>query len=1032
MLKPLNNTLHLLYCENAAGYPKKLQRSSVNKKSQYSRVVEVSDLSASLDGGLDPNTTWSESECIEEKSSDYKSEVCWQSFSTPLHRALRLFDHQSVELLLRRGADINIYNATGLTPLHEAVRRGEHEQMKFLFEHGCDVDKPAIATPVPCENYPPIPATNQPNLSCTQIAVLNADNEVLNLLLDAGASQYLSPLKRTWTVLDLALLASDFVTIRMLLARGLEFSTDLADKSKIQLQSQNWSQQSAEHLLAMTTCNSVSPAECHYSTYVHTLHQVQKSHNVKPENDDEEEVIQFIRGFFDTLHLLASGELPTATKFCARCLRLQIEPAKCYHVPEGAPPLLFSLEKTHSDIEKSAAAGCLLCAKIADHLDYRLYEQKHDGRFLDPPGYKEQRIVSFELRPGGSSLRSVSIDTVCENDRLQRLEWATLKETTLREYDIGRLSDSHTGSEGSIRVAKRWLNRCKSNPDHLVCQTAFQGSSETRPMPKRLLYISEDTVCVMNTNNIHSKYCALSYCWGKEEFIKTTKDNLAQHQKEVPLARLPIMIKQAIEFALKLDYQYIWIDALCIVQDDDAEWEQEAARMDSIYSHADLTLSSLVSASVSDPLFTPRIPRTIRPLVLDQLWKPKWARSHDRITTLFVPEFDYPGRWDPRPVHSRGWTLQEQLLSTRIIFFGEGLLHFECLLEARKEDDLDNICGRESRQYSGRENRIMAKRTLKGTLDQAKDKTKGIQIGYYNDVEGPFELWQEQFAEYTCRNLTRPSDRLAAFYSISSKMADVVNQKFVDGIWLGSEMMESLCWKTVRAQGRAVRNQVGFESFPSWSWVSVPGQISFAWAKRYGRKGIPITDEAQVISLNASAPDLRPLGKFANELVSIAFKTTLFKKEALSPELIDFAKSTSHDVHRTDNLGLSFDSSYESVQQNGSIYSFALFSFPRGPLDQSRVRSPRIYKDGKARGELPAIFSMLVQRVTGTTNQFRRVGMAVVPGVDEATLEDDESAAADRAETGRDMYDAERTKAIVTAWVNGGTEVHRDYILELL
>lgn len=107
--------------------------------------------------------------------------------------------------------------------------------------------------------------------------------------------------------------------------------------------------------------------------------------------------------------------------------------------------------------------------------------------------------------------------------------------------------------------------------------------------------------------------------------------------------------------------------------------------MDSIYSHAELTISPVASSSVSDSLIRPRIMRMTRPLALDLMWQPKRFRKCGRRFVIFAPDFDDKAGYEQGPVHSRGWTLQEQLLSSRILWFAEGMLHYQCLLRYHKE-----------------------------------------------------------------------------------------------------------------------------------------------------------------------------------------------------------------------------------------------------------------------------------------------------------------------------------------------------------
>ena len=89
------------------------------------------------------------------------------------------------------------------------------------------------------------------------------------------------------------------------------------------------------------------------------------------------------------------------------------------------------------------------------------------------------------------------------------------------------------------------------------------------------------------------RYAALSYCWGKEENVITTKANLKVHEKEIVYFYLPKTFQDAIEVARKLNINYLWIDALCIIQDDEDDWDTECLRMGKYYENPYVTISTL-------------------------------------------------------------------------------------------------------------------------------------------------------------------------------------------------------------------------------------------------------------------------------------------------------------------------------------------------------------------------------------------------------------------------------------------------------
>ncbi|KAK3386147.1 heterokaryon incompatibility protein-domain-containing protein [Podospora didyma] len=98
------------------------------------------------------------------------------------------------------------------------------------------------------------------------------------------------------------------------------------------------------------------------------------------------------------------------------------------------------------------------------------------------------------------------------------------------------------------------------------------------------------------------RYLALSYCWGPDPSaqLKTTKANLADHLSNIPVASLPAAIREAVIATRRLGVDCLWVDALCIVQDDAADRDSETALMGAIYAGAYCTLTASGAAHCDD------------------------------------------------------------------------------------------------------------------------------------------------------------------------------------------------------------------------------------------------------------------------------------------------------------------------------------------------------------------------------------------------------------------------------------------------
>ena len=152
------------------------------------------------------------------------------------------------------------------------------------------------------------------------------------------------------------------------------------------------------------------------------------------------------------------------------------------------------------------------------------------------------------------------------------------------------------------------------------------------------------------------RYAALSYCWGGyREYVTLSTDVAARHQS-IDVSNLPQTLKDALFFARKLDLDYIWIDSLCIVQDDREEWSQQAALMANIYSSAYVVLAATRAKDATKGFLQPHQ----TPYIFSHANHPfnLYAQLSQDPTLGGAVYLDHT------PVFQRGWYLQETLLAT--------------------------------------------------------------------------------------------------------------------------------------------------------------------------------------------------------------------------------------------------------------------------------------------------------------------------------------------------------------------------------
>lgn len=272
-------------------------------------------------------------------------------------------------------------------------------------------------------------------------------------------------------------------------------------------------------------------------------------------------------------------------------------------------------------------------------------------------------------------------------------------------------------------------------------------------------------------------------------------------------------MRQAIQATRELGLSYIWIDALCIVQDDPDDWACEAAQMQHVYSNATVTISATASSDASEGLFRPRNdsngPLLLLLPVRLSLRVPRVLRSYStHIRHWYVlPANAGKTLFEDGPVDKRGWTLQEQEMSTRLLHFGEGVLHWACLTSSGSEADPQGPSYEYGKFYDTRARRYAIQRW--DSLGDGRSKQ--------------YEKWERLVAAYTKRTLSYASDRVPAILGLARAMAPALRSGDpVAGIWSGGEFgVRSLAWAAQTFGG------VANPCYPSWSWASTTAETGY-------------------------------------------------------------------------------------------------------------------------------------------------------------------------------------------------------------
>lgn len=299
-----------------------------------------------------------------------------------------------------------------------------------------------------------------------------------------------------------------------------------------------------------------------------------------------------------------------------------------------------------------------------------------------------------------------------------------------------------------------WLHECFT--DHKQCNYSKASSEliedyETK-LPTRLLEVRGDPKApsvrlIQTTEGMKGRYCALSHCWGTDQQrpLRTTLANLQAHLDGIPFDHLPKTFSDALTLACRIGIGYVWIDSLCIVQDDRKDWDRESQVMGALYEKAVLVIAAAGSNNCTEGLFITNRPA---PVTL----KVPYVISDGSIHGLFNVALSAKGEARPGrgPLRLRAWAAQEWYLSRRMVFFMPGGLTWRC-----RRESVDELgCGRDLIIYD-------------------------------------HQSWSVFLDEYSNKALTIVSDRLTAIQGIVNEMQKTRNSRFLYGVW-EDQLLEQL------------------------------------------------------------------------------------------------------------------------------------------------------------------------------------------------------------------------------------------------
>ncbi|KAF2022166.1 HET-domain-containing protein [Aaosphaeria arxii CBS 175.79] len=402
-----------------------------------------------------------------------------------------------------------------------------------------------------------------------------------------------------------------------------------------------------------------------------------------------------------------------------------------------------------------------------------------------------------------------------------RLAFITEDEARLSEPDTARFVRG-TGIRGE--VVRGWLRACDEG--HAGCRDGVEGvegveegwarsrkgmrASFNERLTSNFRLIDLERGCVCEAM-LHERYVALSYVWGSVEMLKLRRGNYDALTSEGGIdalgGELPVTIRDAMELVRGIGERYLWVDALCLIQDDEQDVTIGVTMMNSIYQSSYFTIVAGTGFDANAGL--PGVGKTMR----DEQRVNTVERLSENIQMAVLSSIDL--HLSNSFYNKRGWTFQELVLAKRTLIFINNEVHFRCHSANWSESSWSD-------------------KWLHWLDDDDSNITRIPEP--HSGVMPSFWAYQKLCEDYTRRTLRNDGDAVSALAGVIRPLAGGMRTDVLEG--LPARFLDHfLLFVSTKAGSR--RRSL----FASYSWAGWEGGISwprenFIWFEDGGEKRI--------------------------------------------------------------------------------------------------------------------------------------------------------------------------------------------------
>lgn len=523
---------------------------------------------------------------------------------------------------------------------------------------------------------------------------------------------------------------------------------------------------------------------------------------------------------------------------------------------------------SHRHVEATAtvseirAASCSWCAYLREFVSNSWEPDDRVTINLGPSEFKSST-------PTGSNTFWLGIDCTSPTGKWRGgyslfLHACTPADDPAARYVTARPVRTDVDSEPAKGQIRDWFENCKA---HDCCSSLPRDS----PLPTRVIEVDppgQDRPRILESKGMNGVYAILSYSRSQEDFPMLTTSSYGKFTTGLDINALPPTIRHAIETARTLSIPYLWIDALCVLQDANEEKATHLSQMSEIFGSSALTIVAAAAENVYQGFIYPRVHN-------EHLHTIPVRLGPDSFGTMSINELDAATYEDlSEPIFKSPGAVQEHVMSNRILTYTTNTMMWRCNHGAQNFGDslyfphfLGNGYSENTEKYS------LNMYTLPLSEDEAcTNKHKALSS------------WLRLVTASSFATTASDSDKLNSLAGVASRssFAHALGPGYYAGMW-EYNLARQLTWST-SSWHRTLAEDDTFTFHrpktyraPSWSWASVEGgMIEFDFCYDEEDEELPkIICDILDCSTKPALPHLNPFGEILSAELKLQGPTRL-------------------------------------------------------------------------------------------------------------------------------------------------------------